>query len=207
MRVKISLCAMFAGGIFVTVLGFLRCVLIFTVGFQFFHPIKLFVQCDSECLLIVLLGLRTSTIEAGQWSCRESFSAVLVRNLPLLYPFLSRWLHQVQLISFGTQQKSSGSIRLNTFGSGGKKSREKETGPYSIPGTTVLESTVWDRTIVGEQSWHSRERIYIPTHKVDIEAGKDRDTQKRSGVEKLGTDITVLTEVGVRFSDKKRGIT
>ncbi|KAL6718197.1 hypothetical protein ACLMJK_004285 [Lecanora helva] len=59
---KLGLIAMFMGGILTTIAGILRCALIITAGSN---------------------GAR----QAGSWSVRESFIAVCVTNVPMIYPF------------------------------------------------------------------------------------------------------------------------
>lgn len=56
---------LFSGGIFVTMAGILRCILILT------NPI-------------------TGAQQAGSWACRETFVAVVTTNLPMVFPLIRR---------------------------------------------------------------------------------------------------------------------
>ncbi|CAK7216060.1 hypothetical protein SBRCBS47491_002703 [Sporothrix bragantina] len=63
---KMGLMVLFSGGIFVTMAGILRCVLIVT------NPV-------------------TGAQEAGSWACRETFVAVVTSNLPMIFPLIRRY--------------------------------------------------------------------------------------------------------------------
>ncbi|CAK7566372.1 MAG: hypothetical protein SEPTF4163_004315 [Sporothrix epigloea] len=62
---KAGLMVLFSGGIFVTMAGILRCILILT------NPI-------------------TGAQQAGSWACRETFVAVVTTNLPMVFPLIRR---------------------------------------------------------------------------------------------------------------------
>ncbi|KAL8922041.1 MAG: hypothetical protein Q9172_003724 [Xanthocarpia lactea] len=122
---------MFSGGILVTVAGILRCVLILTSGVD-------------------------GPMQAGQWSIRESFIAVVVGNLPMLYTLYQR-LQQYGSETFNRSHdkksyqlgsyKSGGSSRL-----GGRKAK-KFHHPLSMPNDTAMDSD--ERIIVEKKEEHA----------------------------------------------------
>ncbi|PYH43678.1 uncharacterized protein BP01DRAFT_424740 [Aspergillus saccharolyticus JOP 1030-1] len=64
-REKLELVVLFSGGLFVMAAGILRCVLIVTAG-------------------------ANGASQAGSWACRETFVAVIIGNLPMIYPVCRR---------------------------------------------------------------------------------------------------------------------
>ncbi|KAI4240476.1 MAG: hypothetical protein L6R42_011507, partial [Xanthoria sp. 1 TBL-2021] len=115
---KWVLSVMFSGGLLVTAAGILRCVLILTAG-------------------------ASGAAQAGQWSIRESFIAVVVGNLPMLYTLFQR-IQQYGSSSFNRSNdkksyplgsyKTGGSSRM-----GGKKAK-KFQHPLSMPNDTAMDS-------------------------------------------------------------------
>ena len=74
--------------------------------------------------------------------------------------------------------------------------------PYSIPGESAWEKTLWDRTLNGEQDWHSQDPIFMPSHKTDIEAGSATCVQRVAMEESKNKDVVVVsTEIGVKSED------
>ncbi|KAL4794892.1 hypothetical protein BDV19DRAFT_389790 [Aspergillus venezuelensis] len=69
LREKLGLLVLFSGGTFVMAAGILRCVLIVTAG-------------------------ANGASQAGSWACRETFVAVIIGNLPMIYPYLRRCLRR-----------------------------------------------------------------------------------------------------------------
>ncbi|KAM7211357.1 hypothetical protein V8F06_013265 [Rhypophila decipiens] len=67
---KAGLILLFSGGLFVTMAGILRCVLILT------DPVN---------------GAQM----AGSWAVRETFVAVITSNIPMIVPLISRWARPV----------------------------------------------------------------------------------------------------------------
>ncbi|KAI4110389.1 MAG: hypothetical protein LQ345_007004 [Seirophora villosa] len=114
---KWVLSIMFSGGILVMVAGILRCVLILTSGVN-------------------------GPQQAGVWSIRESFIAVVVGNLPMLYTLLQR----IQQSGPGSFAKSSGrrSYPLGSYRTGGSskagRKGKKFQHPLSMPNDTAMES-------------------------------------------------------------------
>ncbi|KAL8948264.1 MAG: hypothetical protein Q9222_005535 [Ikaeria aurantiellina] len=121
---KWVLSVMFSGGILVMVAGILRCVLILTSGVN-------------------------GPQQAGEWSIRESFIAVVVGNLPMLYTLWQR-LQQIGPTSWrGSSDKRSypmGSYRTGGSSKMGKKAK-KFQHPLSMPNDTAMDS---DERIVVE---------------------------------------------------------
>ncbi|KAL8706687.1 MAG: hypothetical protein Q9201_000321 [Fulgogasparrea decipioides] len=121
---KWVLSVMFSGGILVMVAGILRCVLILTSG-------------------------ANGPQQAGEWSIRESFIAVVVGNLPMLYTLFQR----IQAYGTGSFNRSSGkrSHPLGSYRTGGSsrmgKKPKKFHHPLSMPNDTAMDS---DERIVVE---------------------------------------------------------
>ncbi|KAK2015619.1 hypothetical protein LZ32DRAFT_554231 [Colletotrichum eremochloae] len=67
LRKKLGLIVLFSGGIFVTMAGILRCVLIIT------DPVN-------------------GAQQAGSWAVRETFVAIVTTNVPMIFPLVRRWL-------------------------------------------------------------------------------------------------------------------
>ncbi|KAL8769247.1 MAG: hypothetical protein Q9209_004748 [Squamulea sp. 1 TL-2023] len=115
---KWVLSIMFSGGILVTIAGILRCVLILT-------------------------SAKNGAMLAGEWSIRESFIAVVVGNLPMLYTLWQR-LHQFGSNSLNRShdRKSYPLGSYRTGGSsriGGRKAK-KFQHPLSMPNDTAMDS-------------------------------------------------------------------
>jgi len=173
-KVKVGLYVMFSGGVVVTTVAFLCCFFIITAGIE-------------------------GAARAGQWSIRESFLAILITNIPLIFPFVARFYNRVSS-TLSSSSGKRGSYRLNSspgisFGSLGRK---KAPSPYSIPGESAWEKTVWDRTVNGEQDWHSQDAMFVPNHKIDIETGSATCAERvaMEGSEKKDV-VVVSTEVGI----------
>ncbi|KAF4913891.1 hypothetical protein CGCVW01_v010791 [Colletotrichum viniferum] len=73
LRKKLGLIVLFSGGIFVTMAGILRCVLIIS------DPVN-------------------GASQAGSWAVRETFVAVVTTNVPMIFPLIRRWFSPI----FGT---------------------------------------------------------------------------------------------------------
>ncbi|KAI5466821.1 hypothetical protein BGZ63DRAFT_409971 [Mariannaea sp. PMI_226] len=130
---KFGLAIMFCGGLATAVFGGLRC------GY-------------------ILHGGPEGTQLAGEWSCRESFVAVIVTNIPVLMPFIIRLLHKARAqylgcigsASDGTPNavKTHNAVTLNTIGGGGRK-RDTFRHPLSIPDDTLFERFGSDEEVGG----------------------------------------------------------
>ncbi|PLB38619.1 uncharacterized protein BDW47DRAFT_21647 [Aspergillus candidus] len=105
-REKCELLLMFSGGIFVMTAGILRCVLIVTAGAD-------------------------GAQQAGSWACRETFVAVIIGNLPMVYPLIRRGLRRAGLVmsshgpsSYGRNYELSGAPgAFSSTAYSGKKKR------------------------------------------------------------------------------------
>ncbi|KAL8721224.1 MAG: hypothetical protein Q9225_002036 [Loekoesia sp. 1 TL-2023] len=120
---------MFSGGILVTVAGILRCVLILTAG-------------------------ANGPAQAGEWSIRESFIAVIVGNLPMLYTLFQRiQQHGPSSWNKSTDKKS---YQLGSYRSAASSKRAKKAKkfhhPLSMPNDTAMDS---DERIIVEPKQES----------------------------------------------------
>lgn len=162
---KFGLGLMFCGGIFTTVAGLLRCILILTSGVS-------------------------GPQQAGEWSCRESFLAVFISNIPFIVPVING-MHS-RLTTRGSDGKYE-SHTLRTFGSSKKGKRFNH--PLSIPQDTVMDRTVYER-------YGSNEMIVGPD-------GGDRATSTKSGdtldngLGGKGDSIQITTEWDVESRQEK----
>ncbi|KAF3005048.1 hypothetical protein E8E13_009329 [Curvularia kusanoi] len=78
LRRKLSLIVVFGGGVFVMMAGILRCALIIK------DPIN---------------GAQA----AGSWACRETFVAVVIGNVPMIYPLTRRGVEKVYSMAGGSR--------------------------------------------------------------------------------------------------------
>lgn len=78
MKKKLSLIVIFGGGIFVMMAGILRCALIIR------DPVN---------------GAQA----AGSWACRETFVAVVIGNIPMIYPLTRRGVEKVYSMAGGSR--------------------------------------------------------------------------------------------------------
>ncbi|KAJ6259672.1 hypothetical protein Dda_5310 [Drechslerella dactyloides] len=123
---KFLLIAMFSGGCFVILAGILR------VAFILADPVG-------------------GALSAGSWACRETFVAVIIGNIPMIYPLFMRGISAAkQMYATGTgnsygSSKSGGTAmelpRYNNNLNGRKK------GQYSM-GRTILDATESEERIV-----------------------------------------------------------
>ncbi|KAH8651641.1 hypothetical protein BGZ60DRAFT_189387 [Tricladium varicosporioides] len=192
-RTKVGLHFMFGFGAIVTTVAFLCCFFIITAG-------------------------TAGAARAGQWSVRESFLIILCTNIPIIHPFASKLFHHISSTlgsKLSSSKNSRESYRLTfspgvSFGSLGKK---KVRSPYSIPGESQWEKTVWDRTVNGEREWHEtrdsqEEFLGVPMNKTDIETGGCDDKQRvamASHTGEMSGIVVVSTEIGVRSDEGSMG--
>ncbi|RSL47084.1 hypothetical protein CEP51_015824 [Fusarium floridanum] len=140
-------------------------------------------------------GLRSGSILSGgaegprwaaTWSCRESFVAMLVTNLPILIPLIRHGVRRVGA-SLGCSthggpgpgrtppgvEESADGFQLTTIGGGrGKKAAFKH--PLSLPGTTFYER-------------------YGSEDNIAVGSQKRTGAMPRRGDGKLGKGITATT--------------
>ncbi|EPS28373.1 hypothetical protein POX_f07459 [Penicillium oxalicum] len=133
-REKLELLILFSGGIFVMMAGILRCVLILTAG-------------------------TNGAQQAGSWACRETFVAVVIGNVPMIYPLFRRVARRagLYLSSRGGGSESYPAYQLSEAGENSYAKRKKFRHPLSIPGDTH-----WN-TISDEQMMLPTSRQQPPT--------------------------------------------
>jgi len=143
---KYILLVMFSGGFFVIVAGLLRCILILTVS----HPRSANTltsentsydtshhSASSSRLPSRLTSQQAGAdgpMKAGEWSVRESFIAVTVGNLPMLYSLFQRatrntWLRRTLL----GKSSDDGSYPLGSRRTGELQRGKKHQHPLSMP--------------------------------------------------------------------------
>ncbi|KAJ5110248.1 hypothetical protein N7532_002893 [Penicillium argentinense] len=126
-REKLELLVLFSGGLFVMMAGILRCVLILTAG-------------------------ANGAQQAGSWACRETFVAVVIGNMPMIYPLFRRIARRTGLYlttrSNGSQSYPAYPLSEgeNTTGSKYAK-RKKFRHPLSLPADTQW-NTISDEQMI-----------------------------------------------------------
>ncbi|CAG8148856.1 unnamed protein product [Penicillium salamii] len=134
-REKLELVILFSGGLFVMMAGILRCVLILTAG-------------------------ANGAQQAGSWACRETFVAVVIGNVPMIYPMFRRVARRAGLyITSRSGSESYPAYPLsdeNTDGGYGRR-RRKFHHPLSLP------ETHWINTVSDEQMILPTSRQAPPT--------------------------------------------
>ncbi|CAI0642365.1 unnamed protein product [Colletotrichum noveboracense] len=158
LRKKLGLIVLFSGGIFVTMAGILRCVLIISVGYsRILH---------GRTNLILSQDPVNGASQAGSWAVRETFVAVVTTNVPMIFPLIRRWFSPIfgtvvstlplsntnnKYGSKGPNLPQPGSIKLDNVPD--SKNRKKGRQPFSqypiteITGTGSEEHLNQPRTI------------------------------------------------------------
>jgi hypothetical protein len=202
-RRKLLLIVMFGGGIFVTMAGILRCVLILT------NPV-------------------TGAQQAGSWAVRETFVAVVTSNIPMIYPLLRRWYTSVTGSKLVTTMMTNNKYGQTTGsssrhgGPGGGKSghsafemdKKSHRGPRSVNPITMATFAESEERIVGVQGAPSSSSIHQPEHNQDsnlplsnghrshnIGVAVGRTSRDRD--EKRGIEVTTETEIEVQSVDSR----
>ncbi|KAJ9314340.1 hypothetical protein DTO271D3_5317 [Paecilomyces variotii] len=136
LRRRISLIALFSGGLFVMMAGILRCVLILTAG-------------------------ANGAEQAGSWACRETFVAVIIGNVPMIYPLFRRILRRIGILPSESQYAISD--QPNTPGNSSGYKRRIYQHPLSVPETRwendeqyILEAQNSDSRHAGSHSLEQR---------------------------------------------------
>ncbi|KAF1962856.1 hypothetical protein CC80DRAFT_461235 [Byssothecium circinans] len=138
MLTKLALVGMFCGGLLTAVFGILRCI-------------------------FVLLDRPDGPVLTGEWSCRESFVAVFISNLPVMYSIVHTFFKHVKKTTFSQSRSRSRNLgksdgnetstnaekgyKLSTIIASRKK--EKFKHPLSLPGETFYERFGSEEEIVG----------------------------------------------------------
>ncbi|KAI4162892.1 MAG: hypothetical protein LQ342_003403 [Letrouitia transgressa] len=182
MKKKWVLSIMFSGGILIIVAGILRCVLILTAG------------ANGPAL-------------AGEWSIRESFIAVMVNNLPMLYTLYQR-IAQSDLFSqsrnLSGKSSGRGSYPLGSYrtGESGKASKKgkKFQHPLSMPNDTAMGSD--ERIVVNPNNPHATGGYEPPVGEKPAQLGpyttNAEDERNKAG----SRGITVQTELSVHSTNE-----
>jgi len=154
---KAGLILLFSGGIFVTMAGILRCVLILT------DPIN-------------------GAQQAGSWAVRETFVAVVTSNLPMVFPLVHRWGKPLigSLRTFSsTAGKFSGMSRSADPKPGAFKLEDKNPrrgmGPRSVNPITEFTMSGSEEHIVDQQNnnkGRQRDGADASGSDTDLEAGR-----------------------------------
>ncbi|KAJ5101149.1 hypothetical protein N7456_007201 [Penicillium angulare] len=165
-REKLELVILFSGGLFVMMCGILRCVLILTAG-------------------------ANGAEQAGSWACRETFVAVFIGNIPMIYPLIRRLACRAGLyLTTKTGSQSYPAYQLSDGDNSGYVKRKKFRHPLSLPVTTE-----WN-TVSDEQMILPTSRQQPPTC-----TGGDRDWDSRSQASNNG-GIKVVHETIVHSAEK-----
>lgn len=150
----------------------------------------LYTHHHSKCVLLyrtysILLTLQQSgpagAQQAGSWSCRESFIAVCVSNIPVVYPTVARIYHRMG--SSTIVSKISGPANSYQLSPTKERAHRKKLSPYSIPDDTVLASS--DRIAM------------VPNGSTKIEGTNEREWYGDSGHGIGKNDIRVKTEIDI----------
>ncbi|KAJ5742812.1 uncharacterized protein N7511_011213 [Penicillium nucicola] len=171
-REKLELLILFSGGLFVMMAGILRCVLILTAG-------------------------TNGAQQAGSWACRETFVAVIIGNVPMIYPLFRRVARRAGFYITsrnGSQSYPAYPLSDGDTGGGAYTKRKKFRHPLSIPAETQCN------TISDEQMILPTSRQQPPT----CTAGEgDWETHSQSS---QGGGITVVHETIVHSREKSPGL-
>jgi hypothetical protein len=171
---------MFSGGIFVMACGILRCVLILR------DPVG-------------------GAQQAGSWAVRETFVAVIIGNIPMIYPFFRRALRNIMdSQTFRSMSASQKNTRANdagefpghtgTGGSSGLGPSNFNKKRFNGGRTLYPLSTLGGGTLSG-----SAERIVG----MDQPVGQAEDGSQSGKSGKTG--ITVITETVVHDRERRDG--
>ncbi|KAL9004278.1 MAG: hypothetical protein Q9188_002913 [Gyalolechia gomerana] len=163
---KWVLSVMFSGGILITVFGLLRCILILTSG-------------------------ENGPQQAGEWSICESFVAVIVGNLPMLYTLFQRLQQRPKTWNKSSENKRS--YPLNSYRTGGSSKKAKKFHhPLSMPNDTAMDS---DERIVVEPK-QDQESTGTAFHHGD-------DRNQENGI-RVQTDLHIESSSGETQSQAER---
>ncbi|OOF93416.1 hypothetical protein ASPCADRAFT_150848 [Aspergillus carbonarius ITEM 5010] len=140
-REKLELIVLFSGGFFVMAAGILRCVLIVTAG-------------------------ANGAAQAGRWACRETFVAVIIGNIPMIYPLCRRlarragWYISTKGISTQSYPLSEGTGDMHASENSNSKNRRKKfRHPLSLPDTQwgTVSDEVGMLSVVRAGDWEDGE--------------------------------------------------
>ncbi|KAJ5412751.1 hypothetical protein N7465_005056 [Penicillium sp. CMV-2018d] len=169
-REKLELLVLFSGGLFVMMAGILRCVLILTAG-------------------------ANGAQQAGSWACRETFVAVVIGNIPMIYPLVRRFTRRAGLyISSRGGSESYPGYPLSDAdtGGGGYFRRKKFRHPLSIPADSQ-----WN-TISDEQMILPTSRQQPPTCTAGDGEWEPHSQSSQNGIKVVHETIIHSTEKSPR---------
>jgi hypothetical protein len=171
---KLSLILVFGGGVFVMMAGILRCALIIR------DPIN---------------GAQA----AGSWACRETFVAVVIGNIPMIYPLTRRGVEKVY--SMAGASRYGRSSRSNVYQHDGdslplKSSLSKPARRGKVRSINALPTT-WNDDCTGLDGWDCERSESISHTKLD-----SRDTSATDACETLG-GIQVTRETILHSESRK----
>lgn len=166
--------------------GILRCVLILTVRI-IPRP-----SCRPRSLTPLQAG-KNGAEQAGSWACRETFVAVVIGNVPMIYPLFRRAARRagLYLTTKGGGSESYPGYQLSDGDNTGYSKRRKFRHPLSIPGDTQ-----WN-TISDEQMILPTSRQQPPT----CTGGGDGEWETQSHASH-GGGIKVIHETIVHSAEK-----
>lgn len=152
---KGGLILLFSGGLFVTMAGILRCVLILT------DPIN-------------------GAQQAGSWAVRETFVAVITSNMPMVFPLVMRWgrplIGTLRSISSTTNRHSklsrSGDPHSGAFKLEDKNPR-RGMGPRSVNPITEFTMSGSEERIIDPSS---KEANVLQTRETRSSSDADLET-------------------------------
>ena len=176
---KAGLILLFSGGIFVTMAGILRCVLILT------DPVN-------------------GAQQAGSWAVRETFVAVVTSNLPMIFPLVHRWGKPIisSIRTFSTTGgKMSGMSRSGDPKPGAFRLEDKNPrrgmGPRSVNPITEFTMNGSEEYIVDPQNRGAQQ----PYQTAASTNGSDTDVEAGVATAVSGG---ILKETSLRVSEMRK---
>ena len=160
LKKKLLLALMFTGGLITTVAGLLRCILILTSG-------------------------AAGPQQAGEWSCRESFVAIFVSNVPFIFPVVHRAFRRMAGLRTTTDGDTKSSHQLQSFRSS-KKEKKKFKHPLSLP---TMNASVSDQN--DYERYGSDERL---PHMPERAIGRAKHTKSNRDSDSKGDNIQITTD-------------
>ncbi|KAK2757622.1 hypothetical protein FQN54_004591 [Arachnomyces sp. PD_36] len=132
---KIFLFILFGGGIFIITASIVRAV-------------------------VILNSPKTGTLQAGLWACRESFVAIVVTNLPPIYPQIRRLTRRWNLGSLFSAPSGHGDtttgrnypLNSRSYSRSRKRDSKDPNAPY-VPNTAAYDSD--ERIVLDMNTNHS----------------------------------------------------
>lgn len=135
---KLELLVLFSGGLFVMMAGILRCMLILTVWHSLIENAQNLKQNTdtNACHFHTYQAGKNGAEQAGSWACRETFVAVLIGNLPMIYPLFRRLARRTGLYLTTKTGQTYPTYPLSDGENSGYARRKKFLHPLSLPAET-----------------------------------------------------------------------